>query len=1522
MADKRYQLATKVSLLYALAAGLWILLSDRVVAVLFPDAEHITYFQTYKGLAFVGFTAWLLYFALRRRLRVLESETSGRQIAQARLERNHQEYRRAIAAADAIPYRKMYGLPGYEFIGEGIKAVTGYGPDEINSAVWKELIQETFFYGEATGLTISEASRRALAGEIKHWRAEHRIRTRSGEIRWIGDSSVPVLGEEGKPVGSIGIIQDITDRKRADAALRESESRFRQLAASLPQLVWTCTPDGQCDYLSQQWVDYTGVPASQQFGRGWLNQIHPDDQPRLTAAWDAAVAQGTPLVTEYRIRRNDGTYRWFDDRAVALRDGEGRVVKWFGSNTDIHEQRALRETLRASEEKLRTIFEAEPECLMLLEADGTLREINSAGLRLLEAADLASVLGQSLLPAVAPEHQPAVLAALAATARGEARTMEFQIAGFQGGSHWVEMRTVPFQDPGTGRVLVLGVSRDISERRRAEEALRLSKERLRACIENTPNVVVQWFDDQGRVIFWNPASEKQFGWTINEALGRKLEQLTQTPEQGAQFLAHLRRIQETNQVLGPFEFPFHRKDGSRGECLATLFAIPFDAETSCFVCMGVNSSELKESRREVERSLSLLRATLNSTGEGILVVDQLGRITNYNQKFVDLWRIPPATLASGSDQLALAGVLDQLTEPEVFKAGVQAIYQQLESDSQDVITFKDGRVYERYSQPQRVGDQIVGRVWSFRDVTERRRVERLVVQSELRLRLVWENALHAMRLTDLEGAVQLVNHAYCRIAGKTRAELEGHSFDEVYAEHDRAQALALHASRFVTREERVATATEVTYWNGKRAFLEVSDVFLELSGESPLLLTIINDVTVRHLAEEQNRLVAAMVHELSAASSRTAAANIIVEAAQKLCGWDACFLNLYDAARDQFENLLVRDLVDGHITDVAPPPNYQQPSPLLHGILQHGPKLVLRDGTSADELPRVAFGDTKRLSASMMYVPVMEANRPVGILSIQSYRPHAYTPAALATLTSLAEHCAGALARIRAEEILQQSERRFRSLIENASDLITVINLNGTVRFQSPSIERVLGYKPEEMLGRNALELVHSEDLPGANAALSRILTQPTRPGAFEGRFRHRDGSYRRIQVIGRGAAEESGQTTIILNARDVTESRALEEQFRQVQKMEAIGQLAGGVAHDFNNLLAVIQMQVELLKLDTGMTPEQQDATNEIGKAAQRAANLTRQLLMFSRRQAIKPRDLDLNEVVGNVSKMLQRLLGEDVRVQVNYAPQQLFIHADQVMVDQVLLNLAVNSRDAMPGGGRLIIETGRVELDPVSAAQMPSARPGVFACLSVSDTGKGIPPEIMPHIFEPFFTTKDVGKGTGLGLATVFGVVQQHRGWIAVQSELGAGTTFRVYLPLLRDGRMEPAVEPTLTTAARGTETVLLVEDEASLRTLVRNVLSRVGYRVLEAPNGVAALELWEQHRGEIKLLLTDMVMPDGLSGRDLAARLLTEQPGLKVIYTSGYSQDIGGPDFPLREGENFLAKPFQAIKLAEIVRARLDA
>jgi two-component system, cell cycle sensor histidine kinase and response regulator CckA len=386
-------------------------------------------------------------------------------------------------------------------------------------------------------------------------------------------------------------------------------------------------------------------------------------------------------------------------------------------------------------------------------------------------------------------------------------------------------------------------------------------------------------------------------------------------------------------------------------------------------------------------------------------------------------------------------------------------------------------------------------------------------------------------------------------------------------------------------------------------------------------------------------------------------------------------------------------------------------------------------------------------------------------------------------------------------------------------------------------------------------------------------------------------------------------------------ERQRLEEQLRQAQKLEDIGRLAGGVAHDFNNVLTVILGKAGLIAEEERLPQDLRAAANEIAQSGQRAANLTRQLLAFSRKQPIDKRDLDLNDIVRGVSRMLRSLVGEQIEMRLTYAPQPARVRADAGMMDQVMLNLAVNARDAMPRGGRIAIETSIVDVT-VPMAMRAGRQAGRYVSLRVADTGSGIASEHLPHIFEPFFTTKDVGKGTGLGLATTYGIVQQHHGWIAVESELDHGTVFTVFLPYLA----EPIVAATPTNLAaadvklHGGETILVVEDEAPVRSLIAEALADYGYVVLEAASGTRALEAWKDYGAAVDLLITDVIMPDGVNGVDLARRLRAVNPELRVIYISGYPADVSSEELR-SDGDSYLAKPFSLPALARHVRARLD-
>ena len=390
--------------------------------------------------------------------------------------------------------------------------------------------------------------------------------------------------------------------------------------------------------------------------------------------------------------------------------------------------------------------------------------------------------------------------------------------------------------------------------------------------------------------------------------------------------------------------------------------------------------------------------------------------------------------------------------------------------------------------------------------------------------------------------------------------------------------------------------------------------------------------------------------------------------------------------------------------------------------------------------------------------------------------------------------------------------------------------------------------------------------------------------------------------------------------ASEITERQNLENQLRQSQKMECVGQLAGGIAHDFNNILTIIQGHVSLLKLESSGISVMEESLNEILMASDRAVSLTHQLLAFSRKQVIQPRKLDLNEVIRNMSRMLRPILSEAIKLELRFAEALPSTRADQGMIEQILLNLVINSRDAMPNGGKVVIETSSCDLKEAESGRIPESRTGPCVCLAVTDNGLGIRSEHLQHIFEPFFTTKEVGKGTGLGLATVYGIVKQHQGWIQATSDWGKATTFKIFLPVFEASETPVAPPRPFDRAKRGFGTILVVEDEDRLRELICVILANQGYKVLGAANATKALEIWKIHHREIRLLLSDVVMPDGINGLELSNRLLEEKPDLKVILSSGYSPQVAGRDLTRMDKLAYLQKPYAPQSLIDVIHQSL--
>lgn len=511
-----------------------------------------------------------------------------------------------------------------------------------------------------------------------------------------------------------------------------------------------------------------------------------------------------------------------------------------------------------------------------------------------------------------------------------------------------------------------------------------------------------------------------------------------------------------------------------------------------------------------------------------------------------------------------------------------------------------------------------------------------------------------------------------------------------------------------------------------------------------------------------------------------------------------------------------------------------------------------------------------------------------------------------------------------AMEALQRNQQRLARIVSSGTSVTYSLEYTGDTTaplWVSENVSTLTGFAVADVLQPEWWwEHLHPEDRPRLTAELARFPDQDQ--VLLEYRLQARSGDYLWVRDERTLLRDASGGILEVLGSwSNITERKQLETQLRQAQKMEAVGQLASGVAHDFNNLLTAIRCQTETVLAYETITSTTRDMLQQVVAATERATNLTRQLLAFSRSQPIQQVPLDLNLLVGNLNKMLYRVIGENIKLHLELKPELPPIHADPSMVEQVILNLAVNARDAMPRGGRLSLSTAVLTTDADYLRRQPHAHLGEFISLDVADTGCGIAPEVLPRIFDPFFTTKEVGKGTGLGLATVFGIIQQHQGWIEVESQSGQGTAFRICFPARRDLAVGSDTAAGTVLIPGGTETLLVVEDDDDLRELLCLTLRKLGYQVLDAATSVEALKVWAIHATAIRLVLTDAVLAEGPNGWELAARLRTQQPDLRVIVMSGYTTEMRAEEFRADNGIEFLSKPFDPLSLGNLVRRCLD-
>jgi two-component system cell cycle sensor histidine kinase/response regulator CckA len=674
------------------------------------------------------------------------------------------------------------------------------------------------------------------------------------------------------------------------------------------------------------------------------------------------------------------------------------------------------------------------------------------------------------------------------------------------------------------------------------------------------------------------------------------------------------------------------------------------------------------------------------------------------------------------------------------------------------------------------------------------------------------------------------------------------------------------------------------------------------------------DVTDLHRMESERQVISDIVHALNQTANLDQLLNRIHVALKGILSAENCFVALHDPLQDVFEFPFFADEYD-----VAPPPQKVDRSCTAY-VFRTG-KANLIPQSDFDRL--AALGEVELVgspSPAWLGVPLKTPTATIGVLVVQHYQnENEYGQRDLEFLDSVGGHIALAIERRRAEEELRKSESMLSLLFEH-NPLPTWLYDVESLRFLRVNQAAVgqYGYSQEEFERMTILEV-----RPGAERAeLETYLLQMKADAEEHGTWLHqgKDGKTFEVELISHELVY-AGRHVRLVVAQDISERRHLELQLRQSQKMEAVGRLAGGVAHDFNNLLMVIKGHTELLL--GALTPGDSIARKieQIDRSADRATTLTRQLLAFSRLQVLQPQIINLNSVVEEMGKLLPRLIGEDIELILRPDQKLGTIRADASQMEQVIMNLAVNSRDAMPTGGKLLIGTRNCDLDQSYTASHPLMKPGSYVLLDVTDTGTGMDEETQAHIFEPFFTTKEKGKGTGLGLATVYGIVKQSGGFIWVYSELGKGTSFKIYLPRVNEAEVHIGAPKPVAELPVGTETVLLTEDEQDVREIAREFLESGGYKVIEAKNGREAITIAAEHRGKIDLLVTDMVMP-GMTGQELAVHLQQEHPGLSVVFMSGYSEHAATEMANADPSVRLLTKPFSRSAILRTVREILQA
>ena len=1286
------------------------------------------------------------------------------------------------------------------------------------------------------------------------------------------------------------------------------DTAFRLLAENIPTPCWMANGDGYIVWYNRRWHDYCGTTPQQMEGWGWKSVHNPDRLDDVVARWSESIATAQPFEMTFPLRGADGVFRPFLTRVQPMCGPGGEVTRWFGVNTEITDQLAAEAELRVERDRSRAVLEGMAEGFLLLDRDFRVIEINAEALRL-EERPASDIVGRTHWEAwPGSENSELGLLYRRAMAERTAVALEHRYVSPDGRDRWLDMRGYP---SGEGLALFY---RDITERKTAEAVLRESEQRLRLVIDGATDYAIVTFDPERRITSWSRGAAQAFGYTAEEVIGR-LADIIFTPEDRAAGRPLAEVVQAERDGVAPDERWHLRKDGGRVFMNGSVHPLRRDASgrEQGFIKIARDETQQRSVADAIADSEARFRTMADQAPVMMWVTQPSGHCTYLNRRWYEYTGQEPG---SGEG----FGWFDAV-HPE-DRPIAKAAFLSANAEQRDYrVEFRVRRADGAYrwaidaAAARFTGDgEYLGYVGSVIDIDERReqedalraqttRAEALAAQQAAILGQLAEGVV----VTDRDGRITFVNEAATRIHGVARLDVEPEDYSATYHLFTVEGLPYPHEQLPLARAVMRGEVVEDARWRIRRPdgaeVLAVGSArpVLDSAGAQIGAVLTLRDDTHRHAAERLLRENEARLRALT----DNLPSGMVYQIATGPDGLERRFLYV-----SQSHEQLTGIPAEAVLADPTIP--YQ----LVHE--DDRPALVQAEVEAIRNLQpfdvQVRF---RRTDGAERWSRIISAPRqqPDGSLIWDGIQIDVTDQKnAEALLRELNEE----LER-RVAERTQERDRLWR----NTQDLQVVVDGAGTFIAVSPAVTPILGWSPDELIGRTVFEFVLPDDMVLTEGALAqaRGATLPT----VENRYRHKDGGVRWLSWVAAPEGEliyASGRHITAEKQREAELARA-QEALRQSQKMEAVGQLTGGIAHDFNNMLAVVIGSLDLLARRIGDADARaMRYVTAAGDGARRAALLTQRLLAFSRQQPLRPEAVNVNKLVSGMSDLIRGSIASDIRLETVLAGGGWWTRADPNQLENVLLNLAVNARDAMPQGGRLTIETQNAHLDDRYAAAHLGVAAGQYVLIAVTDTGTGMAPDVVAKAFEPFFTTKDVGKGTGLGLSQTYGFAKQSGGHVKIYSEVGQGTTVKLYLPRMLEAGGPPADIVSAQALAGGDaqEVILVVEDEASVRQFSVDALSELGYRVLEADGAAAALHLLDTHP-EIMLLFTDVVMPD-VNGRELADKAVARRPDLKVLFTTGYSRNAVVHNGVLDPGVELIGKPFTINELAAKVRAVLDA